>query len=84
MRLGVAGALVDGVRRVGDVEVDAHSGRIIAIGVTGPGRGLAVPGLVDLQVNGFAGVDFLTAESTTTRASATPWPGPVSSPTNQP
>jgi N-acetylglucosamine-6-phosphate deacetylase len=60
MRLGVAAALVDGVHRPGDVEVD-DEGRVSAIGVPGPGTGLAVPGLVDLQVNGFAGVDFLTA-----------------------
>ncbi|MFJ8962679.1 N-acetylglucosamine-6-phosphate deacetylase [Lentzea sp. NPDC102401] len=62
MRLGVAAALVDGVYRTGDVEIDAE-GRITAVGVPGRGRGLAVPGLVDLQVNGFAGVDFLTADA---------------------
>ena len=28
----------------------------------GPGRGIAVPGFVDLQVNGFAGVDFMHAD----------------------
>ncbi|HWO62108.1 MAG TPA: N-acetylglucosamine-6-phosphate deacetylase [Umezawaea sp.] len=32
------------------------------MGLPEPGRGIAVPGLVDLQVNGFAGVDFLTAD----------------------
>ena len=62
MRLGVAGALVDGGYRAGDVDIDRDTGRIIAVGAAGPGRGLAVPGLVDLQVNGFAGVDFLTAD----------------------
>lgn len=61
MRLGVAAALVDGVYRRGDVEID-DTGRVAAVGVPGRGRGLAVPGLVDLQVNGFAGVDFLTAD----------------------
>jgi len=49
------------VYRPGDVDID-DQGRVSAIGVPGPGTGLAVPGLVDLQVNGFAGVDFLTAD----------------------
>jgi len=62
VRLGVAGALVNGVYRRGDVEVDRESGRVTAVGVAGPGSGIAVPGLVDLQVNGFAGIDFLTAD----------------------
>lgn len=62
MRLGVAGALVGGAYRRGDVEVDRESGRVVAVGVGGTGAGMAVPGLVDLQVNGFAGVDFLTAD----------------------
>lgn len=62
MRLGVAAALVGGVCRRGDVEIDAE-GRVAAVGVPGRGRGLAVPGLVDLQVNGFAGVDFLNADA---------------------
>ncbi len=62
MRLGVEAALVDGVRVPGDVEV--RDGRIAAVGVPGrEGAGLAVPGLVDLQVNGFAGVDLLHADS---------------------
>ncbi|MDX3192287.1 N-acetylglucosamine-6-phosphate deacetylase [Streptomyces sp. MN03-5084-2B] len=33
-----------------------------AVGLAGPGSGIAVPGLVDLQVNGFGGVDFLNAD----------------------
>ncbi|EME55114.1 N-acetylglucosamine-6-phosphate deacetylase [Amycolatopsis decaplanina] len=60
-RLGVSGALVDGSYRAGDVGIDEDSGRIAAVGLCRPGRGLAIPGLIDLQVNGFAGVDFLTA-----------------------
>jgi N-acetylglucosamine-6-phosphate deacetylase len=62
MRLGVARAVVDGIIVDGDVEV--IDGRVAAFGVTpvGPG-GLAVPGFVDLQVNGFAGVDFAHATS---------------------
>ena len=62
MRLGVAGALVDGVYRSGDVDVDRASGRVVEVGIAGHGLGIAVPGLVDMQVNGFAGVDFLTAD----------------------
>jgi N-acetylglucosamine-6-phosphate deacetylase len=62
VRLGVAGALVGGAYRRGDVEVDRDSGLVTAIGVPGPGSGIAVPGLVDLQVNGFGGVDFLNAD----------------------
>ncbi|MBA2280390.1 MAG: N-acetylglucosamine-6-phosphate deacetylase, partial [Acidimicrobiia bacterium] len=61
-RLGVAAALVDGARVAGDVEVDAD-GRIAALGVAGAaGTGLAVPGFVDVQVNGFGGVDLTAAD----------------------
>jgi N-acetylglucosamine-6-phosphate deacetylase len=61
VRLGVRAALAGGVEVAGDVEVE--EGRIAALRVSPPGAGgLAVPGFVDLQVNGFAGVDFLTAE----------------------
>jgi N-acetylglucosamine-6-phosphate deacetylase len=61
-RLGVEAAFVDGVFLAGDVEI--ADGRIAAVGVPSPhGRGLAVPGFVDLQVNGFGGVDFLDADA---------------------
>jgi N-acetylglucosamine-6-phosphate deacetylase len=61
MRLGVAAALVGGEIVAGDVTV--AGGLIEAVGVAGGGgSGLAVPGYVDVQVNGFAGVDFLAAE----------------------
>jgi N-acetylglucosamine-6-phosphate deacetylase len=60
MRLGVAAALVDGALVPGDVEV--AGGRIAAVGLGGSGRGVAAPGFVDLQVNGFAGVDFMHAD----------------------
>ena len=62
MRLGVECALVDGELVQGDVEVE--DGRIAAVGLNGhPGKGIAAPGFVDLQVNGFAGVDFYSADS---------------------
>jgi N-acetylglucosamine-6-phosphate deacetylase len=61
-RLGVRHALVGDALVAGDVSVD--DGRIAAVGVRpAGGRGLAAPGFVDLQVNGFAGVDFLAAGS---------------------
>ena len=44
----------------GDVEV--AGGQVVGVGLSPRGRrGIAVPGFVDLQVNGFAGVDFLGA-----------------------
>jgi N-acetylglucosamine-6-phosphate deacetylase len=62
MKLGVAAALVDGLLVKGDVEV--LDGRVSAVGVAGRnGHGVAVPGYVDLQVNGFGGVDFLDADA---------------------
>jgi N-acetylglucosamine-6-phosphate deacetylase len=57
MRLGVAAALVDGELVDGDVEV--ADGRVAAVGLGAPsGSRIAAPGFVDLQVNGFSGVDF--------------------------
>src|SRR5438552_2450973 len=62
MRLGVEAALVDGVLVPGDVEI--VDGAVAAFGLSSPaGRGVAAPGFVDLQVNGFAGVDFLDTDA---------------------
>jgi N-acetylglucosamine-6-phosphate deacetylase len=58
-RLGVGAAIVNGELVPGDVEVAGD--QIAAVGVPKRGRGLAIPGLVDLQVNGYAGVDFAAA-----------------------
>jgi N-acetylglucosamine-6-phosphate deacetylase len=62
VRLGVAAAVVGGALVRGDVEV--VDGRIAAVGLGGRrGRGIAAPGFVDLQVNGFGGVDFAEADA---------------------
>jgi N-acetylglucosamine-6-phosphate deacetylase len=60
MKLGVEAAFVRGEFVPGDVDVE--DGRVVAVGLSGGGRGqLAIPGLVDLQTNGYGGVDFLAA-----------------------
>src|ERR1044072_9676810 len=62
MKLGVQAALVGDLLVAGDVEVE--DGRIVGVGLASAGgRGIAVPGFVDLQVNGFGGVDFLDADA---------------------
>lgn len=63
MRLGVEAALVGNRLIPGDVEV--ADGVVTAYGLGSPngrGRGIATPGFVDLQVNGFGGVDLLEAD----------------------
>jgi N-acetylglucosamine-6-phosphate deacetylase len=61
VRLGVQACLVDGRLELGDCAVE--DGVVVAVGLDGGSRGVAVPGFVDLQVNGFAGVDFLGADA---------------------
>ena len=61
MRVGVDAAVVDGALLAGDVEV--VDGEVTAVGLPAAGSGrIAAPGFVDLQVNGFAGVDLLTTD----------------------
>lgn len=60
-RLGVAAALVDGTVVPGDVAL--RHGEIMAVGLTKPGSGIAIPGFVDAQINGYGGVDILDADA---------------------
>lgn len=61
MRLGVEAALVGGQLVEGDVTVS--DGVVAAVGVEPAGSaGIAVPGFVDVHINGIAGIDFLTAD----------------------
>jgi N-acetylglucosamine-6-phosphate deacetylase len=65
-RLGVEAALVRGELVAGDVEL--VDGRIGAVGLNSArGHGIAAPGFVDLQVNGFGDVDFFTADAASYR-----------------
>jgi N-acetylglucosamine-6-phosphate deacetylase len=60
-RLGVRAALVDGAVVPGDVVV--ADGRVLEVGAApAGGEGLAVPGFVDLHINGLVGVDFLSTD----------------------
>jgi N-acetylglucosamine-6-phosphate deacetylase len=61
VRLGVGAALVGDRLVEGDVTIG--DGVVAEVGVTPAGRGgTAVPGFVDLHINGVAGIDFLTAD----------------------
>lgn len=59
MRLGVAAAVVDGRLVPGDVEVEGSS--VAAVGLAGPGSGIALPGFIDIHTHGYDGVDFAYA-----------------------
>ena len=61
MRLGVEAAFAGGELVPGDIEVAGD--RIEAVGLRPAGSGIAAPGFVDVQVNGFAGVDFAAADT---------------------
>lgn len=63
MRLGVSAALVDGALLPGDVMLE--DGIVTGLGLErrASAAGIATPGFVDLQVNGFAGVDLQTADA---------------------
>jgi N-acetylglucosamine-6-phosphate deacetylase len=62
MRLDVEAAIVRGELVPGDVDV--VDGVVAAVGLSTGARGrVAVPGFVDLQVNGYGGVDFLSASA---------------------
>ncbi len=61
MRLGVQAALVGHELVPGDVAIS--DGVVESVGLSPAGKsGLAVPGFIDVQINGFDGVDFTTAE----------------------
>jgi N-acetylglucosamine-6-phosphate deacetylase len=61
VRLGVKAALAGGELIAGDVDIE--DGIIARLGVAPAGsEGIAVPGFVDLHINGVAGTDFLTAD----------------------
>lgn len=69
--LGVGAAVVDGSVLPGDVIID-DDGTVVSVGVAFDGHRstIAVPGLVDLQVNGFAGVDLRHADPDDYRTAA--------------
>ena len=59
MRLGVGAAIVGSEVVPGDISIS--DGAVEAVGLSPAGSGWVVPGFVDLQVNGFGGVDCLSA-----------------------
>lgn len=62
MRLGASKAVTPEGVIDGDVEIE--DGRIVAVGVAPAGRtGIATPGFVDIQINGFDGIDFAAGDA---------------------
>jgi N-acetylglucosamine-6-phosphate deacetylase len=62
MRLGVEAAIVEGVLVPGDLAFSDGCLAEVALSRRN-GHGIAVPGFVDLHVNGFGGVDFAAADT---------------------
>jgi N-acetylglucosamine-6-phosphate deacetylase len=62
MRLGVEAAIVEGVLVPGDLSIADGSLAEVALARRN-GHGIAVPGFIDLHVNGFGGVDFASADA---------------------
>ncbi len=69
-RLGVGSALVGGELVEGDVTIGDGAVATVGVQPAGPG-GVAVPGFVDLHINGMAGIDFLTTDVAGYRRAAT-------------
>lgn len=69
MRLGVSAVIVDGQLVDGDLEIT--DGVISAVRPPAGGQRIAIPGLIDLQVNGYAGIDFMDADMAGHREAAT-------------
>ncbi|MCB1485840.1 MAG: N-acetylglucosamine-6-phosphate deacetylase [Bauldia sp.] len=61
MRIPAKGAVIRGALVTGDIRVE--DGRIAEIGLPSTGNGYVLPGLMDLQANGYAGVDFNAASA---------------------
>lgn len=70
MRLGVGSAIVEGVRVLGDVEID--DGTVTAVGIhpAGASDRVAAAGFLDLQINGIGTIDFLHTDATGFEAAA--------------
>jgi N-acetylglucosamine-6-phosphate deacetylase len=60
-RLGVSAALVDGALLPGDVEITGDTVTAVGLPAAATSR-VAAPGFLDLQVNGFAEVDVMSAD----------------------
>ena len=60
-RLGVKGAIIGGEYIAGDLSI--VDGLIDQVGLPAGDSGMAVPGFVDVQVNGFGGIDLSSAST---------------------